>query len=72
MKSRAYDMAGVVHMTDFKGAPFASCFDGDSTVEDAPAVSRVFLPRQEPLTCVKCIALESTMKPVENDDDDEA
>lgn len=64
MKARAYDQNLVVHLADYKGAVFPSCVPLMDALEieglhtGGPMLSPMFLPKETPLSCMRCIALE--------------
>ncbi len=72
MNSRAYDANGVVHLTPYKGAPLPSCFVAEEADEaqEPTRTSPMFLPRDTPITCVRCLMIEVEMAnaPPESDD----
>lgn len=73
MRSRAYDKNEVVHLTPWKGALLPSCCveaEADET-QAMPILSPMFLPADVPLTCVKCIAIETQLRESEEAEDEE-
>lgn len=71
MLSRAYDANGVVHLTPYKGSLLPSCFAADEADENQEAThtSPMFLPRDTPITCVRCLMIEAEVAREPPDDD---
>jgi hypothetical protein len=72
MRSRAYDLTEIVHLTPYKGAQLPSCFVADESDEtkEMPLLSPMFLPSDTPVTCVKCISIEAQLRADDEETDE--